>query len=337
MTRNTQTVSNPAARRTAPIPLVVLGEIRTCLLPHSSTLDGQATDELLALVPGATVRRRERPGPLAFSPRRAVGVDCHLAWGSTTSARVVGTVASTAVLVGGRLSQMSVHTIVVRAPQKKRRPWAHYIGQVGVTELIGTLPDPAIADEELVAGYLAAQGPAKTTLDLSSICARQLAGLREAPQLDQQPPLQAPTTRLRWTAQIGGSAGPAVSFRLDGELTRTANVIVRVPAEIPDALRFCQDVAVHDWLLTVIDAKVRAADGISDGRQVAVLAPVLEHLAHLWMPGAQVPGTMRSPWRDLQAEASFSKQWTTRVEQVQRRIEVATYYAARGGNPAGDW
>ncbi|WP_194819751.1 SCO2521 family protein [Nocardia sp. XZ_19_385] len=328
-------MSDPPPRRTALRPLVVLGEIRTCLLPHSTALDGEATDELLALVPGASVRRRERPGPLAFSPSKAIGVDCHLAWGSTDSVRIVGTVASTAVLVGGRLSQMSSHTTVVRAPQRKRQPWSHYTSQIGVTEVIGKLPIPPDADQELIAGYRTAPSP--TTLDLSSVCARQLGDLHRSPQLDQRPPLRAPTTRLRWTAQIGGNAGPAVSFRVEEELTRTANVIVRAPDEIPDALRFCQDVAVHDWLLTVIDAKVLAAEGLSHGQQVAVLAPILEHLAHLWMPGAHVPSTMRSQWRDLQAEANFTKQWTTRVEQVERRIEVATYHAVRGAISAGDW
>lgn len=327
-------------RRAAPgpsTPLVVLGEIRTCLLPHSMTLDGQTTDELLATVAGATVLRRERPGPLAFSPRRATGVDCHLGWGATATAtaRVVGTVASSVVLVGGRLVQLSSHTTVVRAQQKRRRPWSHYISRVGVTEVIGEVPDHSAAHRELVAGYFAPPGP--NTLDLASICARHLDDLRSSPLLDQRPQLRAPTTRLRWTAVVGGNAGPAVSLRLEDELCRALRVTVREATDLPDALRLCQDIAVHDWLLTVIDARVRAAEGLDDGQQVTVLAPVLEHLAHLWMPGAQVPAAMRAPWRDLQAAANFSKQWTARVEQVQRRIEVATYYAARGASPSGDW
>ncbi|MFE5477110.1 SCO2521 family protein [Nocardia sp. NPDC056541] len=336
-------VDNPARtasppRRAAsgtPTPLVVLGEIRTCLLPHSVTMDGRATDDLLATVAGETVRRRERPGQLAFSPRRATGVDCHVGWGATTTARVVGTVESTVVLVGGRLAQLSSHTTVVQADQKVRRPWSHYVGRVGVTEVISELPDRAVADKELAAGYFAPPGP--KTLDLASICARHLDDLRSSSLLDQRPPLRAPTTRLRWTASIGGSAGPAVSLRLEDERSRALRVTVREAADLPDAVRFCQDVAAHDWLLTVIDATVRAAEGFGDGQQVAVLAPVFEHLAHLWMPGAQVPTAMRALWRNLQAAANFSKQWTARIEQVQRRIEVATYYAARGENPAGGW
>ncbi|MGY0501149.1 SCO2521 family protein [Nocardia sp. FBN12] len=324
-------------RRPAPrprIPLVVLGEIHTCLLPHSVTLDGQATEELLSTVAGATVLRRERPGPLPFSPRRATGVDCHLGWGTVTTARAVGTVESTAVVVGGRLSQLSAHTTVVRARQKKRMPWSHYLGQVGVTEVIGDLPDHEFADKALAAAYFAPPGP--NTLDLASICARHLDELRSSPVLDQRPPLRAPATRLRWTAIIGGTAGPTVSMRIEDKLSRTLRVTVRQATDLPDALRFCQDVAVHDWLLTVIDAKVSAAERFSDGRQVAVLAPVFEHLAHLWMPGAQVSAAMRAPWRDLQAAANFSKHWTARVEQMRRRIEVATYYAASGEDSPGD-
>ncbi len=324
-------------RRTArqPTPVVVLGEIRTGLLPHSLTLDGVNTDEILATVPGATVVRRERPSPLAFSPRRATGVDCHLGWSATaeSTARVVGTVASTAILMGGRIAQLSAHTTVVRAQQKKRMPWSHYIGRVGVTEIIGDLPDHDRADIELAAGYFAPRGP--TTLDLGSICSRHLDDLRSSSLLDQRPPLRAPTTRLRWSAVIGGPAGPPVSLRVDGEESRTLRITVREPAELPDARRFCEDVAVHDWLLTVIDARIRSAEVFDDGRQVALLAPVLEHLAHLWMPGAHVPTAMRAPWRDLQNAAGLSKQWNARVEQIQRRIDVATYYAARGTNSAG--
>ncbi len=314
---------------------MVLGEIRTGLLPHSLTLDSLSTDELLATVAGATVVRRERPCPLAFSPRRATGVDCHLGWSATASAtaRVVGTVASTAILVGGRIAQLSSHTTVVRAQQKKRMPWSHYIGRIGVTEIIGELPDHSVADKELAAGYFAPRGD--TTLDLSSICARHLDDLRSSTLLDQRPPLRAPTTRLRWSAVIGGSTGPAVSLRVEDKESRTLRVTVKDATDLPDALRFCEDVAVHDWLLTVIDARVRSAEAFDDGRQVAILAPVLEHLTHLWMPGAQVPTAMRAPWRDLQTAAGLSKQWTARVEQIQRRIDVATYYAARGANSVG--
>ncbi|KAF0846345.1 SCO2521 family protein [Nocardia caishijiensis] len=318
-----------------PTPLVVLGEIRTCLLPHSLTLDDRGTVELLATVAGATVVRRERPCPLAFSPRHATGVDCHLGWGpnANTTARVVGTVASTAILTGGRIAQVSSHTTVVRAQQKKRMPWAHYIARIGVTELVGELPDSTAAGKQLAAGYFAP--PGATTIDVGSICARQLDNLRASPVLDGHRPLRAPTTRLRWNAIVGGTTGPAVSMRIEDEEFRTLRVTVKESTDLPAALRFCEDVAVHDWLLTVIDARVRAAEGLDEGRQVAALAPVLEHLTHLWMPGAQVPTAMRAPWRDLQTVAGLSKQWTARVEQIQRRIDVATYHAVRGTNAPG--
>ncbi|MFB7720525.1 MULTISPECIES: SCO2521 family protein [unclassified Nocardia] len=331
MTANTR--SAPArGRRVSQAPLAALGEIRTCLLPHSTALDGQGTEEFLALVPGASVSRRERPGPLAFSPPRAVGVDCHLSRGDAAKARIVGTVASTAVLVGGRLAQMSSHVTVVRAPQQQRRSWSHYVGRVGTVEVIGTLPDREGADQQLTDAYLAASGPG--ILDIASVCARQLDELRKSPLLDQNPPLLAPITRLRWTARMGRERGTSVFFRVgDDERPRSVTVTVQHAEDLPAALRFCQDVAAHDWLLTVINAKVLAADGFGGGydRQVEVLAPVLEHLAHLWMPGAHVPDSMRALWRNLQSDAGFSRQWDTKVAQLEHRIGVATYYAARGG------
>ncbi|WP_280250662.1 hypothetical protein [Nocardia abscessus] len=52
----------------ATTPLVVLGEVRTCLLPSATALTGAEACDLLALMPGCTVRWRERPGTLAVSP-----------------------------------------------------------------------------------------------------------------------------------------------------------------------------------------------------------------------------------------------------------------------------
>ncbi|MFF2553655.1 SCO2521 family protein [Nocardia sp. NPDC058058] len=339
------TTTQPArgrSRQVSQTPLAALGEIRTCLLPHSTTLDIQATEELLALIPGANVVSRDRPGPLAFSPPRAVGVDCHLSRGGTATARIVGTVASTAILVGGRISQVSSHVTVVRAPQKLRRSWSHYVSRVGTVEIIGTLPDREGADQQLTDAYRAmptSDSADMAFLDIASVCARQLDELRYSPLLDQSPPLLAPTTRLRWTARVGKEKATSVYFEYHrDDQPRTLTVTVQRAEDLPTARRFCEDVAAHDWLLTVINAKVLAANGFGGGyaRQVEVLAPVLEHLAHLWMPGAHVPDEIRSLWRKLQTDPGFSRQWDTRVAQLEHRIAVATYHAARGGYPADD-
>ncbi|MFG3618608.1 SCO2521 family protein [Nocardia sp. NPDC047654] len=308
----------------ATTPLVVLGEVRTCLLPSSTALTGAEACDLLALMPGCTVRWRERPGTLAVSPTTAVGVDCDLALGEQT-AHIVGTVATSAVLSGGRVLQSTARTRVVRAAGRRRQTWSHYLSQKGVTEVISRIPERATAGEALMEGYLT--GPADVdTLDLASISERLLNRLRADPRLDQTPSVRAGTTRLRWTARVGGSAGPAAALHLDDGALRTVRMIVRDEADLDDAQRFCEDLAAHDWLLTVVAAALAEAQRFpSRSRErTDILAPVLEDLAGLWMPGAHTPASMRALWRELQVDPGLSRQWNALVAQLQNRIAVAT-------------
>ncbi|WP_227998068.1 SCO2521 family protein [Nocardia australiensis] len=308
-------------------PLVALGEVRTCLVPASAALNRAEVDKLLALVPGRRVLWRARPVTLAASPTTAIGVDCDLlldASGERTQ-QIVGTVASRAVVFGGRVLQSSVHTSVFRASERRRQTWSHYLSRVGVTELIGTIGDRGRVCEELTEGYLA--GPATAdTLDLGSISDRLLARIRADEQLDQDAPIQARTTRLRWTAQIGGTAGPALAMRLEDETVRSVRMIVRSVDDLPAAQRFCEDLAAHDWLLTSTDDAIDEADRYPSASQdqMDILAPVLAHLAHLWMPGAHTPASVRSLWKELQNDPGFTRQWTSKVGQLRDRINVAT-------------
>ncbi|RJO77948.1 hypothetical protein D5S18_06640 [Nocardia panacis] len=312
-----------AASRT---PLIALGEVRTCLVPASAALHRAEASELLALVPGRRVRWRERPSSLAISPTTAVGVDCELVLPGQEPARVVGTVAEYAVVTGGRILQASTVTRVLRATERRRQTWSHYLSRVGVTEAVSKLGERETATDNLADGYLDG-APTPDTLDLASIGERLLGRLRSDPSLDQKAPIQAATTRLRWTARIGGAAGPRLALRLDDETTRSTRLIVREEADLAAAQRFCEDLAAHDWLLTITDAAIEEADRFptSSRDQMEILAPVLEHLAHLWMPGAHTPPALRGLWKDLQADPGFSRQWTARVGQLRDRISVAQW------------
>lgn len=311
----------------ATTPLVVLGEVRTCLLPSATALTGAEACDLLALMPGCTVRWRERPGTLAVSPTTAVGVDCDLSLGERT-AHIVGTVATSAVLCGGRVLQSTARTQVIRAGSRRRQTWSHYLSRKGVTEVISRIPERATAAEALAEGYLT--GPVgDDTLDLASISERLLARLRADTRLDQKPPVRAGTTRLRWTARIGGSAGPAAALYLDDAALRTVRLIVRDEADLDAAQRFCEDLAAHDWLLTVVADALAEADRFpSHSRErTDLLAPVLEDLTGLWMPGAHTPASMRALWRDLQVDPGLSRQWSALVARLRDRIAVATLHA----------
>ncbi|GAA5097522.1 SCO2521 family protein [Nocardia iowensis] len=312
-------------------PLIALGEVRTCLVPASVTLHRAEASELLALVPGRRVLWRQRPETLAVSPVTPVGVDCEMVMDGAAPVRVVGTVAGRAVVTGGRILQSSVRTQVVRAAERRRQTWSHYMGRVGVTELIDRIGDRAQACDALVNGYLNGR-PAPETLDLASISERLLARLRADPRLDQQAPLRAGTTRLRWAAKIGGTAGPKLHLRLDDDFLRSARLTVRTEADLVAAQRFCEDLAAHDWLLTVGDAAIEEADRFppASREQLEILAAVLECLAHLWMPGAHTPPELRGLWKDLQRDPGFSRQWTARTGQVRDRLRVAQWNLSRG-------
>lgn len=310
-------------------PLVVLGEVRTCLLPSAAALGRAEASELLALMPGSAVRWRERPGTLGISPTTAVGVDCDLLMGETT-ARIVGTVATRLALTGGRVLQSSARTRVVRASERGRQTWSHYISQKGVTEVISRLPERTSAATALADGYLT-QAATGERLDLASISERLLARVRADPRLDQNPPMQTGATRLRWIARVGGSTGPAATLHLDDETCRTVRLIVRTESDLVAAERFCEDLAAHDWLLTVLAGVLEEADrfALHSRDRVDILAPALEHLTGLWMPGAHTPSALRALWKELSNEPGFSRQWNTLAGRLRDNIAVATLYALR--------
>ncbi|MGW4092970.1 SCO2521 family protein [Nocardia sp. NPDC004750] len=318
-------------------PLVVLGEVRTCLLPSATALTGPEACDLLALMPGCTVRWRERPGTLAVSPTTAVGVDCDLAVGEQT-AHIVGTVATSAVLSGGRVLQSSARTQVVRAANRRRQTWSHYLSRKGVTEVISRLPERSGSSEALAEGYLTGPVGAET-LDLASISERLLARLRADTRLDQKPPVRTGATRLRWVAWIGGGAGPTAKLHLDDATVRTVRMRVRNEADLHEAQRFCEDLAAHDWLLTVVTDALAEADRFpSHSRErTDILAPVLEDLTGLWMPGAHTPASMRTLWQKLQTDPGLSRQWNALVARLQNRIAIATLDALRHKAFDAEW
>ncbi len=310
-------------------PLVVLGEVRTCLLPTAGALGRAEARELLTLIPGRAVRWRERPGTLAVSPTIAVGVDCDLPMGEQRT-RIVGTVATQVTLVGGRILQSSAHARVVRAAERRRQPWSHYISQKGVTEVISRIPERETAEIVLAESYLTTDAH-PGTLDLASISERLLAHIRADARLDQAPPMQAGTTRLRWTARIGRREGQTVKLHVDDDSTRSLRVTVRQESDLAAVQRFCEDIAVHDWLLTTTAAAFEEADrfGASSRERLDILAPLLQHITGLWMPGAHTPAALRALWKELQTEPGFSRQWSTLTDRLRDNVSVAMLDALR--------
>ncbi|MEV6770787.1 SCO2521 family protein [Nocardia sp. NPDC051030] len=315
-------------------PLVLLGEVRTALLPNSAALAAREASALLSLLPGQRVLVRERPLPLAVSPSSAVGVDCQLATVSRSESRVIGTVGTHAVLVGGRVLQSSSCTRVERAAVSNRQRWSHYLTRVGSVELIHRLGDDTAAAVDLTEGYL--EGSSATTLDLASTSERLLTRVRMTPTLDQKPPVRTAPTRLRWAARVAPPVEGAVrgrtlfAFRLEDENTRSVRIMVPTVRDLAGVQRFCEDLAVHDWLLSTLGAALADADaGGPDRDSLERLSPLLEQLVHLWMPGAHTPPRLRELWTRLENDPGFSRQWTAQVGQLRDRLAVATLEALR--------
>ncbi|MVU79939.1 hypothetical protein GPX89_22175 [Nocardia sp. ET3-3] len=313
-------------------PLVLLGEVRTALLPNSGGLAAREASALLSLLPGQGVRVRERPLALAISPSSAVGVDCRLA--STKETRAIGTVAVHAILVGGRVAQSSACATVVRAADKNRRPWSHYLTQVGTLEVWHRITEDIPAALDLTESFLGSSSA--TTLDLGSISDRLLTRVRTDRRLDQDPPVRSSATRLRWAARVAPPLGgnvrqrPKLSLRLDDETTRSVQIIVPTARDLGSVQRFCEDLAVHDWLLTVLGSALSETDrGLSDRDSTAQLAPLLEQLVHLWMPGAHTSPKLGELWDGLEEKPGFTRQWTAQVGQLRDRLAVATLEALR--------
>ncbi|MTE14630.1 SCO2521 family protein [Nocardia aurantiaca] len=315
-------------------PLVLLGEVRTALLPNSGGLAAREAQALLSLLPGQRVLMRERPLPLAVSPSSAIGVDCKLATVSRSDSRAIGTVAAHAILVGGRVIQSSACSTVVRTADKNRRPWSHYLKQVGTLEVWHRIADDPSAAVDLTEGFL--EGSSATTLDLGSVSDRLLTRVRTDPRLDQQPPVRSSATRLRWAARVAPPVGGAVrgrtlfAFRLEDENTRSVRIMVPTARDLAGVQRFCEDLATHDWLLSTLGAALSEAERPAPERDPAVeLAPLLEHLVHLWMPGAHTPPRLRELWTRLESDPGFTRQWTAQVGHLRDRLAVATLEALR--------
>ncbi|SED47694.1 hypothetical protein SAMN05216489_03555 [Streptomyces sp. 3213] len=299
--------------------VLVCGEVRTCLLPSFQALDGRTAAQLLRLRADEHVRVSERPNLYALSPEVLTGVDCRLPTSDGAKVRGVGTVAARAALTEGRVLQSTAYFSTPADGPDVRRPWGHYLVRPGVVEPFGKLPEQATAE-----GVLRSAG--RGELDLGMISEGLLAQVVRHPLLDRQAPFKSRRTHLRWAARrtLEGSDPLLDSFTLAEDGLRT--VELRVPEDIPAAAvaGLCEDLALHDWLLTTVvhmleNSRLGAADGPA---AVLALRPAVDHLLHLWMPRAHVERTLSPLWDVLEREPGFTRQWQTLVQRIRDQLAV---------------
>jgi hypothetical protein len=301
--------------------LLTVGEVHTGLLLTSTAVSDDTAAELLAIVPGRSVRTRQRPIRYAWSPDVLTGVDCSAPLAGHREARVVGTLATRLSLTDGRIIQARTHASFGDDPVGRRRPWAHYLMQPGVLEVLGK-----VSEEGLAAGFLL--GPTSTAvLDLGAVNMRILAAVQRGAGLDRNPPFRSRRTRLRWSAEYSDLEQEIV-FTLGADGLRT----VRLRAAEPDprALAdFCADLALHDWLLsTLLDIVDRAlARNRRAAELIRMLRPGIDHLVHAWMPAAHVSKSMDRIWQELDLRAGFSLQWQKTVERIRDQLSVGVIEA----------
>jgi hypothetical protein len=321
--------------------MLIVGEIHTGLLPHSRPLTPEEARAALALAVGETVVQWARPVPHTASPTLLHGVDCRLALGpkpdnlhsdegkDNGSVRAVGTVHSRAVLTGGHLLQGSAWTAVGPPRHPRRMPWSYYLAKPGTMETVGNFDAERLARGFLVAEKLGKsmarklrqEGDRSELLDAAAIARHSIHDVLSRPVFDQRPPIKTGSTRLRWAAIADPGKGMAVAFRLVGTDRRRMSMVTGLvdPEHVAAA---AEDLAVHDWLLSAVAARIALAKIGEDPRHtLRTLRPVVDHLLHLWSAGARTSRDLEFLWDSLERRPGLTRQWTTMTERVRSQID----------------
>lgn len=297
--------------------MAIVGEVHTSLLQTSTALSPEMVAELLTLLPGERVRSRSRPVRIAWSPDLLTGVDCAAPVPATARhARLVGTLRTTVSVTEGQLLQVATSTLVRQTVLDRRRPWSHYLAEPGTVDLLGLVPDDAVTSGFLTASH------AGNALDMSALNSHFLTRVQKSAWLDRRAPFTARRTRVRWGARTCEPDRQHVDFTIGPEIH---TLFFEIPDRLTPAVsEFCSDLALHDWLLSNLrDIVDRALSGTMSQREaLRGLRPVIENLAHTWMPGARVDDGLGALWADLENRARLSAQWHTIVTRVRDYVQI---------------
>jgi hypothetical protein len=144
---------------------------------------------------------------------------------------------------------------------------------------------------------------------------------------DRKPPFRMRRTKLRWAAVPAepGNTEPVVRFRIEDGHVRTVTVMATTSSPT-DVVELCEDLALHDWLLTTLLLMIERSrvGALPHGEVVRRLAPAAEHLLHLWMPAARVDQSLLGVWENLEQRPGFTRQWLANVARVRDLVAVST-------------
>jgi hypothetical protein len=308
--------------------MLVVGEVHTGLLRGRDPATLEESRQFVDLVAGEQVLVSQRPISYVRSPAVPVGVDCPLVPGGTSrQTRGVGTVLHRAAITGGHVLQGSAWTTLEPARGSARQPWSHYLARPGVVEVLGRTRWP-----ELAASF-AGLDQAQATLDLGAMAARALDDVQRETARPGTSRLRSARTRVRWIAETGDAAAP-VRFVLRHTDLRVIQ-LTGSGLSAPELAGLCEDIALHDWLLTtLIEAVRKAAPGVlARPEALRRLAPVIDYLLHLWMPDARGNAFSAQVWASIEARPGFTRQWETLVRRIRDQLSAGAVASLAAAGP----
>ncbi len=298
--------------------MLTIGEVHTGLVQHQAPLSQAQSERILQFQEGEVVLLSQRPTTRAASPTRFFGVDCLLPSHTNRQVRCAGTISYQAIITGGRVLQGSSNVKLVSAQENRRLPWSHYLARPGTTEAIAKADWADVAE-----GYVRGRA-VPDTLDVGGVSGRAMDTVQRSRLLDRRPPFRAQRTCLRWV--IRQAAGdPTITFSVRSDVLRTVELSLP-DTQFRDGIALCEDLALHDWLLTTVGdlLEVTRTSSRPDIEKIGRLRPAVEHLLHLWAPGARVSPSVRPIWDLLEQRPGFTHQWNASVNWIRDQIAVGT-------------
>jgi hypothetical protein len=324
--------------------MLIIGEVHTGLVQHGPPLSQSQSANILRLLDGDVVKLYQRPIAFAMSPERLTGVDCLMPSNTYRQIRGAGTVRHRAMVTGGRVLQGSSFATLRRGEQNRRLAWPYYLANPGIIETIGK-----VDWLDVRTGFVRGRAVPET-LNIGGISGRAMDLVQQSEHLNRRPPLRAQRTVLRWTitpleakTREESDAKTEAVFTIRSDMLRTVELSL-APDDIEAGIKLCEDLALHDWLLTIVGdlLDVTRSSARPAAEKVSRLRVPVEHLLHLWMPGARLDDTVRSAWTALDQRPGFTSQWNASVQWIRDQIALETIAlmhailpAAGGLPPAG--
>lgn len=230
-----------------------------------------------------------------------------------------------AAITDGQVVQGSAYATLATADGSARRPWSHYLARPGVVEMIGRVRDEDLADA------FASPARGEDALDLGAVARRITGEVQASARGASTEVLRAARSQVRWVARVdeGGADLADVRFNLHDRRLRLLRFTTSY-ASAPHLAAACEDVALHDWLLSTLIENVRkAAIGIeSRPETLRRLRPVIDHILHLWMPAASGDEFAGELWGVLERHGGFSRQWEALCHRIRDQLSVGLATAA---------